>query len=193
MITVSPRRGRSFDGYLQLFHWTELIQSSPLAVERSVYEVVGGAYRKQQRDDHGAALQPHEAQPGRRAGPRPHHQRRHPGHGPGEARVPRHAGPHPVPRPGVPVPAQRDHRREGHRLPGRGVVGIDIAGPGVAGLPARGLPAPVRAGAPQGPGHHGPHRRIGAGRGDRARSSGSSSRRASATASRPPSTRARWP
>jgi adenosine deaminase len=46
MITVSQRRGRSFDGYLQLFHWTELIQSSPLAVERSVYEVVGGAYRK---------------------------------------------------------------------------------------------------------------------------------------------------
>ena len=26
MITVSPRRNRSFDGYLQLFHWTELIQ-----------------------------------------------------------------------------------------------------------------------------------------------------------------------
>ena len=46
MITVSPRRNRSFDGYLQLFHWTELIQSSPIAVERAVYEVVGGAYRK---------------------------------------------------------------------------------------------------------------------------------------------------
>ena len=46
MITVSPRHGHSFDGYLQLFHWTELIQSSPLAIERSVYEVVGGAYRK---------------------------------------------------------------------------------------------------------------------------------------------------
>ena len=46
MITVSSRRGRSFDGYLQLFHWTELIQSSPLAVERSTYEVIGGAYRK---------------------------------------------------------------------------------------------------------------------------------------------------
>ena len=45
-ITVAPNRARSFDGYLQLFHWTELIQSSPLAVERSVYEVVGGAYRK---------------------------------------------------------------------------------------------------------------------------------------------------
>jgi len=46
MITASPRRGHSFDGYLQLFHWTELIQSSPLAMERSVYEVIGGAYRK---------------------------------------------------------------------------------------------------------------------------------------------------
>lgn len=46
MITVSKRRGRSFDGYLQLFEWTELIQSSPLAVERSTYEVIGGAYRK---------------------------------------------------------------------------------------------------------------------------------------------------
>jgi adenosine deaminase len=46
MITASPTRGHSFDGYLHLFHWTELIQSSPLAMERSVYEVVGGAYRK---------------------------------------------------------------------------------------------------------------------------------------------------
>jgi adenosine deaminase len=46
MITVSARRGRSFDGYLQLFHWTELIQSSPLAVERAAYEVIGGAYRR---------------------------------------------------------------------------------------------------------------------------------------------------
>jgi adenosine deaminase len=40
------RRRRSFDAYLDLFHWTELIQSSPTAVERSVYEVIGGAYRK---------------------------------------------------------------------------------------------------------------------------------------------------
>src|SRR3954469_22408978 len=46
LITVHPRRAKSFDGYLQLFHWTELIQSSPIAVERAVYEVVGGAYRK---------------------------------------------------------------------------------------------------------------------------------------------------
>jgi adenosine deaminase len=44
LITVGRRR--SFNAYLELFHWTELIQSSPIAVERSVYEVIGGAYRK---------------------------------------------------------------------------------------------------------------------------------------------------
>ena len=46
LITVHPRRPKSFDGYLQLFHWTELIQSSPIAIERAVYEVIGGGYRK---------------------------------------------------------------------------------------------------------------------------------------------------
>ncbi|HEX2193815.1 MAG TPA: amidohydrolase family protein [Candidatus Limnocylindria bacterium] len=46
LITVGRRRRGSFQSYLDLFHWTELIQSSPIAVERSVYEVIGGAYRK---------------------------------------------------------------------------------------------------------------------------------------------------
>jgi adenosine deaminase len=45
LITVGRRR-KTFESYLELFHWTELIQSSPIAVERSVYEVIGGAYRK---------------------------------------------------------------------------------------------------------------------------------------------------
>ena len=45
LITVGRRR-RGFQAYLDLFHWTELIQSSPIAIERSVYEVIGGAYRK---------------------------------------------------------------------------------------------------------------------------------------------------
>ena len=45
LITVG-RRHRGFQAYLDLFHWTELIQSSPTAVERSVYEVIGGAYRR---------------------------------------------------------------------------------------------------------------------------------------------------
>src|ERR687888_1279692 len=30
-----------------IYHWTELIQSSPLAVERSVHGAIGGAYRSQ--------------------------------------------------------------------------------------------------------------------------------------------------
>ncbi len=36
----------TYDKYLSLFHWTELIQSSPEAIERSVYAIASGAYRK---------------------------------------------------------------------------------------------------------------------------------------------------
>lgn len=45
MITVAGQRVRTFDHYLQLFHLTELIQSSPTAMESSVYAIIGGAYR----------------------------------------------------------------------------------------------------------------------------------------------------
>src|SRR5918999_843248 len=47
LICVDPR---GVDGLPQLdaiYRWTELIQSSPLAVERSVHGAIGGAYRKQ--------------------------------------------------------------------------------------------------------------------------------------------------
>jgi adenosine deaminase len=46
LITVNPKRQKSFDDFLELYHWTELIQSSPIALEQSVYAVIGGAYRK---------------------------------------------------------------------------------------------------------------------------------------------------
>jgi adenosine deaminase len=46
LITVGKKERKSFEDFLALYRWTELIQSSPLAVEESVYEVVGGAYRK---------------------------------------------------------------------------------------------------------------------------------------------------
>jgi adenosine deaminase len=47
LITVShPDKVSNLDEYDQIFRWTELIQSSPLAIERSVYEIIGGAYRK---------------------------------------------------------------------------------------------------------------------------------------------------
>jgi adenosine deaminase len=46
LITVNPRKTRSLDDYLRILHeWTERIQSSPLAVERSVYEIIGKEYR----------------------------------------------------------------------------------------------------------------------------------------------------
>lgn len=35
----------TWEDYHRLFHWSELIQSSPAAMERAVYEVVSGAYR----------------------------------------------------------------------------------------------------------------------------------------------------
>ncbi|MBI3116806.1 MAG: adenosine deaminase [Thaumarchaeota archaeon] len=46
LITVNPSKVKSFKDYLKMFKWTESIQSSPLAVERSVYETIAGAYRK---------------------------------------------------------------------------------------------------------------------------------------------------
>lgn len=45
LITLQKKGQVTWDDYHQLFHWTELIQSSPVAMERSVYEVLNGAYR----------------------------------------------------------------------------------------------------------------------------------------------------
>ena len=48
LVTVSDTRGvQGLDELDQIYHWTELIQSSPLAVERSVHGAIGGAYRSQ--------------------------------------------------------------------------------------------------------------------------------------------------
>jgi adenosine deaminase len=48
LVTVSDTRGvTGLDELDQIYHWTELIQSSPLAVERSVHAAIGGAYRSQ--------------------------------------------------------------------------------------------------------------------------------------------------
>ncbi len=46
LITINPRRVSSLDDYLRILHeWTEKIQSSPAAIERSVYEIIGKEYR----------------------------------------------------------------------------------------------------------------------------------------------------
>jgi adenosine deaminase len=48
LVTVSdPREVPDLTALDQIYRWTELIQSSPLAVERSVHAAIGGAYRSQ--------------------------------------------------------------------------------------------------------------------------------------------------
>lgn len=46
LITARPDTVKSLDDYLKIMHeWTERIQSSPGALERSIYEVIGKEYR----------------------------------------------------------------------------------------------------------------------------------------------------
>jgi adenosine deaminase len=48
LVTVSDPRGvPDLNALDEIYHWTELIQSSPLAVEVSVHAAIGGAYRSQ--------------------------------------------------------------------------------------------------------------------------------------------------
>ena len=48
LVTIADPRGvADLDALDAIYHWTELIQSSPLAVERSVHGAIGGAYRSQ--------------------------------------------------------------------------------------------------------------------------------------------------
>ena len=167
MITVSNRRSRSFDGYLQLFHWTELIQSSPLAVERSVYEVVGGAYRKNNITTTELRFNPMKRNRG------------------GEQDLDhiiaaavrgmdRASLEYPV-KPGLIFCLDRAFPFELNEIlvekaiawHDRGVVGIDIAGPESVDLPRRRLPPALPAGAPVRSRPHCPHRRVGPDRGGR--------------------------
>jgi adenosine deaminase len=47
LVTVDPRGVEGLPELDGVYKWTELIQSSPLAVERSVHGAIGGAYRRQ--------------------------------------------------------------------------------------------------------------------------------------------------
>ncbi len=44
LVTINTKHDH-LNRYLSAYHLPELIQSSPMAIERSVYEIVGGAYR----------------------------------------------------------------------------------------------------------------------------------------------------
>jgi adenosine deaminase len=48
LVTIADPRGvADLDALDAIYHWTEMIQSSPIAVERSVHAAIGGAYRSQ--------------------------------------------------------------------------------------------------------------------------------------------------
>jgi adenosine deaminase len=47
LVTIDPRGVAGLPELDAIYKWTELIQSSPLAVERSVHGAIGGAYRTQ--------------------------------------------------------------------------------------------------------------------------------------------------
>ena len=79
LVTVSDPRGvENLDALDRIYHWTELIQSS--AARGRAVGPRGDRRRLPSPGDHDAraALQPDEAQPRRRARPRPHHPRRDP-------------------------------------------------------------------------------------------------------------------
>ena len=118
LITARPGKVGSLEDYLKIMHtWTEKIQTSPMAIERSRLRGDRQGVPRQPGDADRAALQPDEAQPQLRAGPGPHHPRGAARHGPGDARVRREGRPHLLPGPRVRPPAQRDHRGEGDQVP----------------------------------------------------------------------------
>jgi adenosine deaminase len=46
LVTADPEKVNSLDDFVEIMHrWTERIQSSPSAIERSVYEIIGKEYR----------------------------------------------------------------------------------------------------------------------------------------------------
>jgi adenosine deaminase len=46
LVTATPDKVKSLDDYLKIMHlWTEKIQSSPYAIERSIYEIICKEYR----------------------------------------------------------------------------------------------------------------------------------------------------
>ena len=192
MITVSSRRNRSFDGYLQLFHWTELIQSSPLAVERSVYEVVGGAYRKNNVTTMELRFNPMKRN---RGGEQDlDHIIAAAVRGMDKASLE-----YPV-KPGLIFCLDRAFPYELNEIivekaiawRDRGVVGVDIAGPEATTFRVADYRRLFRRARQYGLGPDRPHRRIRARSRRSPGSSSCSSRTGSGTASRPPTTRARW-
>src|SRR5207248_3447227 len=131
LVTIAdPRRVDSLDALDEIYHWTELIQSSPLAVERSVHGAIGGAYRKQNITTLELRFNPMKRN---RGGERDlDHIIMAASRG-----LDRAALEYPLVRAGLILMMDRTFTREQNeiiiekaiRYAGRGVVGVDIAGP----------------------------------------------------------------
>src|SRR5512133_3435985 len=107
LVTIAdPRRVDSLDALDQIYHWTELIQSSPLAVERSVHAAIGGAYRSQHITTLELRFNPMKRNRGGEPRARPRQPR--------VSARPRGADPDDGPH--LRREAERDHRREGDPL-----------------------------------------------------------------------------
>ena len=118
LVTVSDPRGvANLDALDRIYHWTELIQSSP--ARGRALRARRDRWRLPLAADHDARapLQPDEAQPRRRTRSRPHHPRGRPRPRPRPTGVPAGAvRPDPDDGPHVRAPAERDRRREGDPL-----------------------------------------------------------------------------
>src|ERR671928_527012 len=135
LVTVSDLRGvPNLDALDAIYHWTELIQSSPIAVERSVHAAIGGAYRSQGITTLEVRFNPMKRN---RGGERDlDHIIMAASRG-----VDRASLEYPLVRAGLILMMDRTFTREQNeiivekaiRYAGRGVVGVDIAGPRPAG------------------------------------------------------------
>src|SRR4051812_50106706 len=72
LVTVSDPRGvPNLDALDQIYHWTEMLQSSPLAVEASVHGAIGGASWSQQIPTLGRRFNPMQRHSGGAGRPGP--------------------------------------------------------------------------------------------------------------------------
>ena len=164
LVTANPDKVTSLDDYLAILHqWTEKIQSSPAAIERSVYEIIGKEFRSSNVSLIELRFNPMKRNLG------------------GERDLDHiiHAALRGMDRAcleyGVraglifclarefPLELNEIIVKKAVKYRSRGVVGIDLAGPEMhtleLGRRRRGLPRPVRARARRRPGHDGAHGR----------------------------------
>lgn len=83
LVTVDPKKVKNLEDYVKIMHqWTEKIQSSPHAIERAVYEIIGKEYRSSRVEQIELRFNPMKRNLGGGNRFRPHHPRSVKGHRP---------------------------------------------------------------------------------------------------------------